>query len=246
MLTNGGIGQFGRAGATKTRRSAISTGIINRPAWMSRKGLPRKGVPKALAFAFCMLLTVAFDCAAATDKTAYDYSLVTFDGKEVPLSTFKGKVLLVVNLASQSIFKDQLLQLEELQKTYKDKGLIVLGIPCNDFGAQEPGTDAEVQKTYSSDFHWSFPVFARTSARGKDQAALYAFLTADKKGATGGEVHWSFTKFIVDRGGKVVARFEPYVHPNSPELLSTIEEVLAGQFKPPVRKSEDEDKKVTR
>jgi len=241
MLMNGGIGQLQQPGATKTRRAAESTGTINRPAGMSRKRLP-----KGLTFAFCMLLTVAFDCAAATDKTAYDYSLVTFDGKEVPLSTFKGKVLLVVNLASQSIFKDQILQLEELQKTYKDKGLIVFGIPCNDFGAQEPGTDAEVQKTYSSDFHLSFPVFARTSARGKDQAALYAFLTTDKKGPTGGEVHWSYTKFIVDRGGKVVARFEPYASPNSPELLSTIEEVLTGQFKPPVRKSEDEDKKVTR
>src|SRR5258706_7734625 len=205
--------------------------------------------PGILAIGCLLALTptAGYSAAAENDnKTLYDYSLVAFDGKEVPLSTFKGKVLLVVNLASQSIFKDQILQLEELQKTYKDKGLIVFGIPCNDFGAQEPGTDAEVQKTYSSDFHLSFPVFARTSARGKDQAALYAFLTADKKGATGGEVHWSYTKFIVDRSGKVVARFEPYVSANSPELLSTIEEVLAGQFKPAVRKNEDEDKKVTR
>jgi glutathione peroxidase len=190
------------------------------------------------------LLSAAAHSAPAENKkkTVYDYSLVGFDGKEVSLSLFKGKVLLVVNLASQSIFKDQILQFEELQKTYKDKGLIVLGIPCNDFGAQEAGTDSDVQKTYTSEFHLNFPVFARASVRGRDQAALYGFLTADKKGGTGGEVHWSYTKFIVDRSGGVLARFEPYVPPNSPELLSTIEEVLAGHFKRAVRKSEDEDK----
>jgi glutathione peroxidase len=176
-------------------------------------------------------------------KTVHDYSLVAFDGKEVPLSTFKGQVLLVVNLASQSIFKDQIPQLEELQKTYKDKGLVVLGVPSNDFGAQESGTDAEIQKKYSSEFHLSFPVFARASVRGKDQAALYGFLTSDKKGGTGGEVHWSYTKFVVDRGGKVVARFEPDVAPMSPELGATIEDVLAGRFKPPAQKSVDEEKK---
>jgi glutathione peroxidase len=181
------------------------------------------------------------------EKTVYDCSLVGFDGKEVPLSTFKGKVLLIVNVASQSIFKDQIPQLEELQKAYKNQGLVVIGVPSNDFGAQEPGTDAEVQKIYSNDFHLSFPVFARASVRGKDQAALYGFLTGDKKGPTGGEVHWSFTKFVVDRGGKVLARFEPHVAPNSPELQATLEDVLAGKFKPPAQKGEGEDgKKGTR
>lgn len=193
-----------------------------------------------LAFTAPAVLSTA---AENEKKTVYDYSLVALDGKEVPLSTFKGKVLLVVNLASQSIFKDQIAQLEELQKTYKDKGLLVLGVPCNDFGAQEPGTDADVQKTYGGVFHLSFPVFARASVRGKDQAALYAFLTSDKKGGTGGDVRWSYTKFVVDRGGKVVARFEPDVPPNSPELRATIEEVLAGRFKPPAPKAGDEEKK---
>jgi glutathione peroxidase len=198
---------------------------------------------------FLALTSAAGRCAPAETekkKTVYDYSLVNFDGKEVPLATFKGKVLLIVNLASQSIFKDQISQLEELQKTYKDKGLVVLGVPCNDFGAQEPGTDAEIQKTYSSEFHLSFPVFARASVRGKDQTALYGFLTGDKKGGTGGEVHWSYTKFVVDRSGMVVVRFEPDVPPNSPELGTTIEEVLAGRFKPPAQKSGDEEKKESK
>lgn len=192
-----------------------------------------------------MMLAVGFIRAATVEKpakTVYDYSLVSFDHKEVSLSTFKGKVLLIVNLASQTIFHDQIALLDELQKTYKDKGLVVIGVPSNDFGAQEPGTDAEIQRIYGNDLHLSFPVFARASVRGKDQAALYEFLTADK-GPTGGQVHWSFTKIIVDRTGKVVARFEPHVAPNSPEVRVTIEEVLEGKFKPPAPKNDDEQKK---
>ena len=179
--------------------------------------------------------------AVKPEKTVYDYSLVGFDKKEVPLSTFKGKVLVIVNLASQSIFHDQIALLEELQKTYKDKGLIVIGIPCNDFGAQEPGTDAEIQKAYVDNMHVSFPVFARASVRGKDQTALYGFLTGGK-GSTAGDVHWSYTKFVVDRAGKVVARFEPHVAPNAPDLRVTIEDVLAGKFKPAAPKGDDDKK----
>ena len=129
--------------------------------------------------------------------------------------------------------------LEELQKTYKDQGLVVLGVPSNDFGAQEPGTDADVKKNYSKDQHLIFPVFARVSVRGKDQVPLYAFLTGEKKAPPGGDVHWNYTKFVVDRTGKVVARFEPHVLPNAPEVRVTIEDVLAGKFKPPARKQDD-------
>jgi glutathione peroxidase len=200
---------------------------------------------KVIEVMCCIVIAAAVGRPAAVEKpaekTVYDYSLVSFDNKEVSLSTFKGKVLLIVNLSSLSIFRDQITLLEELQKTYKDKGLVVIGVPCNDFGAQEPGTDAEIQKTYTSDLHLSFPVFARTSVRGKDQAALYGFLTGGK-GPTAGDVHWSYTKFVVDRDGKVVARFEPHVTPNSPELEATIEDVLDGKFKP-APKGDGEDKK---
>lgn len=193
---------------------------------------------------FCMIGTFCFASAFAADKpakTAYDYSLVGFDGKEVSLSVYKGKVVLVVNLASQSIFHEQNAMLDELQKTYKDQGLVVLGVPSNDFGAQEPGTDAEVQKVYDKDLHLSFPVFARAAVRGKDQAALYAFLTGDKKSPTGGDVHWSYTKFVIDRTGKVVARFEPHILPNAPEVRVTIEDVLAGKFKNPHQQDDKKD-----
>ena len=204
-----------------------------------------KTVRKILALICCLMSAVVVVRSAVEKpaKTVYDYSLVAFDNREVPLSTFKGKVLVIVNLARQSVFHDQITQLDEIQKTYRDKGLVIIGIPCNDFGAQEPGTDAEIQKIYNTDLHITFPVFARVSVRGKDQAALYEFLTSDKKGTTGGNIHWSFTKFVVDRTGQVVARFEPHVAPNSPELQVTLEDVLAGKFKPPAKKAESEDDK---
>lgn len=172
-------------------------------------------------------------------KTVYDYALVDLNGKEVSLSAYKGKVLVIVNLARQSIFNEQNAMLDEIQKTYKDQGLVVVGVPSNDFGAQEPGTDVDVQKAYSKDLRLGFPVFARVSVRGKDQAALYAFLTGDKKASTGGDVHWSYTKFVVDRTGKVVARFEPHILPNAPEVRVTLEDVLSGKFKPQAPKEED-------
>jgi len=212
----------------------------------------RRSVLK-IAVAYWWLLTLATGSQAAPaekaaektpEKTIYDYSLVAFDGKEVPLSTFKGKVLVIVNLASQSTFKNQLSSLGTLQKTYKDKGLVVLGVPSNDFGALEPGADAEIQKIYINDLHVDFLLFSRVSVRGKDQSPLYKFLTSDKKNKTGGDVHWSYTKFIVDRTGKVVARYEPEVPPDSPELQATVENVLEGTFKLPDKKDENETAKA--
>ena len=193
---------------------------------------------------FLLLVTAWLGVSFAAEKppkTVYDYSLVDLSGKEVSLSAYKGKVLVIVNLASQSIFHDQNAMLEELQKTYGNQGLVVIGLPSNDFGGQEPGTDAEIVKVYSKDLHLTFPVFARVSVRGKDQVPLYLFLSGDKKAPTGGDVHWSYTKFVVDRSGKVVARFEPHILPTAPEVRVTLEDVLAGKFKPPAPK--DDEKK---
>ena len=195
---------------------------------------------KMLLLATVTTLVSTSFAAEKPARTVYDYSLMDLGGREVSLAAYKGKVLLIVNLASQSIFHEQNAMLEELQKTYSDQGLVVLGVPSNDFGAQEPGTDAEVQKVYTRNQHFIFPVFARVSVRGKDQAPLFAFLTGDKKAPTGGDVHWSYTKFVVDRTGKVAARFEPHVLPNAPEVRVTIEDVLAGKFKPPAPKPDEE------
>lgn len=166
----------------------------------------------------------------APQKTVYDYSLVGLDGKEVSLASYRGKVLLIVNLQNDSIYKEQLAGLEDLQKTYKDKGLVVLGIPSCDFGGEDAAKEADPEKIYVADGHVSFPVFSRASLRGKDEIPLYAYLT-DPKGAAAGEVHWSYTKFLVDRQGKVATRFETDVEPNDPEFLLAVEKVLTGTFK---------------
>lgn len=165
------------------------------------------------------------------EKTAYDYELPGANGKGMPLAGFRDKVLLVVNVGRMSSYNAQLAALEKLQQTYKDKGLIVIGVPSNDFGAAEPGTDAEVLKAYT-DAKVSFPVTPRSSLIGVQELPFFLYLTKGKAVPEGGNVHWNYTKFLLDRKGKVVARFGPEVEPDSPELISTLDQVLSGRFKP--------------
>ncbi len=176
--------------------------------------------------------------AAEPSRSLYNFSLVKPDGSVLPLSEYKGKVVVIVNLASKSSFADQLPALEKLQEKYKDKGLVVLGIPSNDFGAEEPGTDAEIQKLYAGE-HVTFPVMAKSSVSGKEELPVYGFLTAaastvDEKGKESGEadaVHWSYTKFIVTRDGRVAARLAPDAAPDSPEFEIAVEQALEGKGK---------------
>ena len=169
--------------------------------------------------------------AAKPKKTIYDYSLVDLDGKETPLSSFKGKLLLIVNLASQSIYRDQIDALNELQKTYADKGLVVLGIPSIDFGGEELKDPAAVRKYYRETAHVTFPVFASASLRGAGEIPLYRFLADPKQSLPGGDIHWNFTKFLVDREGKPLARFEVQEDPADVDFHVTIENALAGKLK---------------
>jgi glutathione peroxidase len=168
---------------------------------------------------------------AKTEKTAYDYNLPGADGKDVPVATYKGKYILIVNLARKSSYNDQLPALIRLNDKYKDKGLIVLGIPSNDFGAEEPGKDAEIQKAYS-DAKVDFPVMAVSKVSGDGELPLVNYLTKSKGAPPGGAVHWNYTKFIIDKKGAVIARLGPDVAPDSPEFLSTVDQVLDGTFKP--------------
>jgi glutathione peroxidase len=177
-----------------------------------------------------VMLASAAPSPAAVTHTVSDYSLVDSSGKVVPLSQYKGKVLVVVNLASQSVFADQIAALNKLQQDYGDQGLQVIGVPSNDFGKQEPGDDAAIQKHYHNDLHADFPVMAKSFLTGVQQIPLYAFLTTSSKDdKLKGPVHWNFTKFIVGRDGKVVARFAPDVAPDSPEFLLEIEKVLKNK-----------------
>jgi glutathione peroxidase len=156
----------------------------------------------------------------------YDFTLPSIDGEPTALSTYKGKVILVVNVASRCGYTPQYAGLQSLYEKYKDRGLVILGFPANNFGAQEPGTNAEIKSFCSLKYNVTFPMFAKVSVKGDDATPLYQYLTQRANPAVAGEVKWNFTKFLVDRNGKVVQRFEPAITPESAEMTSAIEKLL--------------------
>lgn len=166
--------------------------------------------------------TVAF---AASN--VYDFTLNALNGTPTPLGNFKGKVMLVVNVASQCGYTPQYEGLQAVYAKYKDQGLVIAGFPANNFGEQEPGTNEEIGAFCKSKYGVTFPMFSKISVAGGDKAPLYKFLT-DKASnpKTGGEIQWNFTKFLVDRNGNVIRRFESAVEPQSKELISAIEAAL--------------------
>src|ERR1700686_87752 len=153
--------------------------------------------------------------AAFAASSVHDFTMDAINGTPTPLASFKGKVMLVVNVASQCGYTYQYEGLQALYMKYKDQGLVVIGFPANNFGAQEPGSNAEIGAFCKSKFGVTFPMFSKISVKGSDKAPLYQFLTDPKANPkTGGEIQWNFTKFLVDRNGKVIQRFEPEVEPN--------------------------------
>jgi len=160
-------------------------------------------------------------------SSVHEFTLNSIDGRPAPLSAYQGKVVLIVNVASRCGFTPQYAGLEALYEKYKDRGFVILGFPANNFGGQEPGTNEEIKTFCSTKYNVTFPMYSKISVKGDDQAPLYQFLT-DKQAnpATGGEIQWNFTKFLVDKNGKVVARFEPKVTPESPDVASAIEKAL--------------------
>ena len=168
--------------------------------------------------------------AAFAASSVHEFTMDAINGTPTPLASFKGKVLLVVNVASQCGYTYQYEGLQALYMKYKDQGLVVAGFPANNFGAQEPGSNAEIGAFCKSKFGVTFPMFSKISVKGSDKAPLYQFLTdknADPK--TGGEIPWNFTKYLVDRDGKVLARFDAPVEPESKELTSAIEAALKNK-----------------
>lgn len=155
-------------------------------------------------------------------SSVHDFTLNSIDGKPAPLAAYKGKVLLIVNVASRCGYTPQYTGLEALYERYKNQGLVVLGFPANNFGAQEPGTNEEIKTFCSSKYNVTFPMYAKISVKGDDMAPLYQFLTS----SNGGDVKWNFTKFLVDGNGKVIGRFESKVTPESPELTGAVEAAL--------------------
>jgi glutathione peroxidase len=160
--------------------------------------------------------------AGSSATSIHDFTLNSIDGKPSPLVGYKGKVALVVNVASKCGYTPQYTGLEKLYEKYKDQGFVILGFPANNFGAQEPGNDEEIKTFCSTKYNVTFPMYSKISVTGEDKAPLYDYLT----NAAGGDVKWNFTKFLVGKDGKVIARFEPKVVPESPEVTQAIEKAL--------------------
>ncbi|MBI3793416.1 MAG: glutathione peroxidase [Nitrospinae bacterium] len=150
------------------------------------------------------------------ETSVYDFKAKSIDGKETSLGEFKGKALLIVNVASKCGFTPQYEGLEALYKKFKDEGLVVLGFPCNQFGGQEPGNEDEIKSFCDLNYHVTFPMFAKIDVNGADAHPLYKFLKNEKPGVLGTEmIKWNFTKFLVDRAGMLVKRYAPDVNPEA-------------------------------
>ena len=173
---------------------------------------------------FGVLLIMATSLFAASG--IYSFTLNSIDGKPAPLADYKGKVVLMVNVASQCGYTPQYTALEAIYEKYKDQGFVILGFPANNFGAQEPGTNEEIKTFCTRKYSVKFPMYAKISVKGDDQAPLYAYLTKETGPGMTGDIKWNFTKFLVDKNGKVVQRFESAVTPDSKEVTSAIEAQL--------------------
>ncbi|MCA9039177.1 MAG: glutathione peroxidase [Planctomycetaceae bacterium] len=173
-----------------------------------------------------MLTAVA--SVEAADKEAngiYKQTVKTIGGKDVDMSQYKNKVLLIVNVASKCGATPQYEQLEELHEQYSDQGLAVLGFPCNQFGKQEPGSESEIAQFCEQTYGVKFDMFSKIDVNGDDQAALYSHLTAFE--GDPGPVKWNFEKFLVSKDGKIVKRFRTKVKPDAEEVVTAIKEELA-------------------
>jgi glutathione peroxidase len=186
--------------------------------WISRAGISR-------AY-FIGLVALLMSSSLFAASSIYEFTLPSIDGKPLPLANFKGKVVLVVNVASRCGFTPQYSALESTYEKYKDQGFVILGFPANNFGKQEPGTNQEIKTFCQTKYSVTFPMYAKVSVKGDDQTPLYSYLTEQADPALAGEIKWNFTKFLVDRNGNVLKRFEPDVTPDSPEVIAAIEKAL--------------------
>lgn len=172
-----------------------------------------------------LIFQVISACAA---ESIYDLPLKDIDGKDTSLKPYQGKVMLIVNVASKCGFTPQYTALEALHQKYKDRGLVVLGFPCNQFGGQEPGTDAEIKQFCSSKYNVTFPMFDKIEVNGANRHPLYVML-ASKESPFAGDIGWNFTKFLIGRDGKILNRFGSKVKPDSEEVTKAIEAALAAK-----------------
>ena len=164
--------------------------------------------------------------AAPVSPMVLAYTVKDIDGKDVDLASFKGQVVLIVNVASNCGYTPQYTGLQKLYTDKKDKGLVILGFPANNFGEQEPGSESEIKSFCTGKYNVTFPMFSKVSVKGDDQHPLYKQLALQAK-PIGGDPGWNFTKFLIDRSGNVVGRFDSKTRPNDAKLLKQVDELLA-------------------
>ncbi len=183
-----------------------------------------------VAILMAATLSIASVNADEEGSKVYDYKLTSLAGKEVDMEKYKGKVMLIVNVASKCGLTPQYEQLQALHEKYSEDGLAVVGFPCNQFGSQEPGTSAQISEFCTENYGVEFDMFSKVEVNGDGATDLYKYLTSlDLKPAGKGDISWNFEKFLVDRNGKVIARFSPRTKPNDKEVISAIEAQLKGE-----------------
>lgn len=160
--------------------------------------------------------------SASAQQSFYDFTMLDIEGNPISLNDFRGKVMLVVNVASKCGYTPQYEELQTLYERYQDSGLVVLGFPANNFLGQEPGSNAEIQEFCSSNYGVTFPMFSKISVKGKDIHPLYTFLTSEADDNVG----WNFQKFLVDRDGNVITSFKPKTKPLDEDIIAAIEALL--------------------
>jgi len=160
-------------------------------------------------------------------KTIYDFNMKNIDGKDVSLSDYKGKVVLIVNVASRCGNTPQYKDIEAMYEKYKDKGLVVLGFPANNFMEQEPGSNETIKSFCTMQYHVTFPMFSKISVKGSDMAPLYKYLTSKtENGVVDAPIKWNFQKFLIGKDGKVITSIAPKTSVNDPEVVKSIEKAL--------------------
>ena len=177
-----------------------------------------------LALIPAIAAAVAVHAAPKAPATIYDFSMKNIDGKEVHLSHFKGKVLLVVNVASKCGNTPQYAGLEAMYAKYKDQGFAILGFPANQFGGQEPGSDSQIKEFCEATYHVKFPMFSKIVVKGDGIDPLYTWLIANADRHD--DIEWNFAKFLIGRDGKVIGRFTPRTQPDDPKLVAALEAAL--------------------
>jgi glutathione peroxidase len=177
---------------------------------------------KPMAVVVALLIMSALSALAGS---IYELKVKDIDGKYVSLADYKGKVVLIVNVASKCGLTPQYKGLESAYEKYKDKGFVVLGFPCNQFAGQEPGTNDEIKKFCSAKYNVSFPMFDKVDVNGENRHPLYVTL-AGKESPYPGDIKWNFGKFLIGKDGNILKRFEPRTTPDSPEVTSAIEAAL--------------------